>query len=458
MPTVPAILLTVAVVSYFGCSKVSAEGPSSKRSLLSASPLTPPQTPGNCTYSSWSAPVRFDIPAGSFIRWPSLAIRDGQGYVVGNDIPLLDETPVKANPLIALSLSGKTLGRPSGDFSFAFPKAALDSEGVLHVIWSEPDSALLRTGSDWVALSGSQGSLWYSSYSGDTWTPPVKLYEGVDLQWSDVQADMTLDGWDRLHVVVVDYRVSTGELVYLLRTGDTWYHKNIPAHGAVYSAVTIGTDRDIYISYIAPDTTALPDANSVFLIRSQEDGLTWSPPLLISRSGANQAFEVRALGTPDSAIHLVWAQNLSGGMRTEVIRHVFSPDSNHQLWSVPRDLDVEDGFFRLQALTDRCGTMHVVYSTWAPHNRSSDPDDYINELWYARRDTAWTTPTRLFSHLNSLQPALASNTTGDTLILLWSARPAESIGREAFRPRLSRLAFQVDELGDRAASKGDATN
>ena len=402
----------------------------------------------NCIYSEWSAPIQVAIPFGSFVRWPSIAVSATEAYVVGNDIPWLDESLFRPRPLLALSLPERILGPPGGNFTFAFPKAVVDSRDVLHVIWSEPDSIAPRTGSDWVELSGTQGSIWYASFSNNVWTKPSQLYRGVDLQWSDVQADVKIDNVDRLHVAVVDDRVTSSVLLYMTREGTAWRQTRIPVHGAVYSSIAVGSEGEVYIAYIGPDTTMLPDANSVFVTRSFDAGNTWSSPQLISRSGERQAFEVKVISTPDGVIHLVWAQNLSGGIQAAVIRHIFliSPNERYQLWSFPHDLDVEDGFFGLQAISDACGSIHVLYSTWTVHDSSSDPDDYVNELWYMYKDSAWSIPTRLFPHLNSLQPAIGSSPTAPGVQLFWSARPIESIGREPFRPQMSRRSFQVGRL------------
>jgi hypothetical protein len=262
--------------------------------------------------------------------------------------------------------------------------------------------------------------------------------------WNQVQANLAFDSAGRLHAAVADF-AHPGALVHLTHRSGTWHRTEVATGAAGYSSVATGPDGRVYLAYIGPDTTHLSDANSVFLVRSPDGGRTWSSPRLISRSGRRQATEVRALVAPDGTLHLVWSQNLSGGLRAEVARHVFSRDRG-ETWSAPDDLDAPDGFAQLRAVVDRCGSVHVVYTTLSTspknvweYNRGVERW----ELWYAYWHRRWQAPQSPFASLNSLDADLVA-ARGGPLYLLWSARPASVIGREPlFVPTIATLEISV---------------
>ncbi len=385
-----------------------------------------------CTYSDWSPPVRVEgVPPGSMVRWPSLAAHGDQVYVVGNDIPLLDDEPVVPRPLIALSLAGEDIGKPAGDFLFLFPKAALDSAGTLHLLWGEPDTAevlrllgvdLRRPGSltrrQFDGLFSAE-SLWYSAYNpAEGWTLPEEVYRGSRLDWKDDLAGITLDDSDRLHVAVAEAAPFT--VFHLVREPDGWRVREVAAGMAGFNRVATGAEDQVYITSIGP-----PD-NRVYLMRSLDGGRTWEPPIRVD-SGEGVANRLNVLVAQDGAVHLIWGHNLSGGLWPEVVRLVTSRDGG-LTWSTPQDLDAPDGFRNLRAGVDRCGAVHVVYEHWTIPEAEAAARV---ELWYARWDGLWSEPQSPFPDLNSLSTDLFITPDG-TLRLFWSARPATVIGLEPF--------------------------
>lgn len=433
--------------------------PCARQQADAAHPVEP--VPVRCSYADWSAPQPIDGAPQRHVAWPSLAVRDGRGYVVGNDIPSFDEdTPVGKGPLIALALGGGSIGKPAGDFAFAFPRAVLDEAGVLHVVWGEPAGPHPRTAQEWRGLGYLRlrlGSLWYAMYdSVRGWTVPERLYVGGAVIWAHPNGSIALDPADRIHAAVRDAevpgvvgeRADADRLIHFVRERGSWYRNLVLTSWgpAVYTSMSAAPAGRIYVAYIAPDRTARRDLGSVFLTRSLDGGASWEPHRPIDRPGPpRRPVEVTVHATRDGVLHLVWSQNesaLQGGS----VRHTESHDGG-KTWLPSAPLEPAEGFHTLQAVADRCGTVHVTFMRWSSHPAH---DNIVSELWYARRDTAWTAPRRLFPDLSVAAAALAAAPTG-WVHLFVSGRPAARGGSTPYVPMVAELPIAASAA--RAAGK-----
>jgi hypothetical protein len=391
---------------------------------------------GSCAYAGWSTPRPLaGVPPGSVIRSPSLALGQGAGYVVGNDIRLFDTLPVPPRPLIAITDLGEDIGKPAGDFYFAAPRAFVDGDGTLHVVWAEPGDWRPVLRQDWGDFASHYGSLWHATYRPRRgWTVPERVYAGSQIRWSHGTGDMTLDHAGVLHGLVTDE--ATQELIYLTLGGPGRQTRPVPAvQGPVYSSIAVGEHGETYVAFINADRSVQSDANSVFLVRSPDGGRTWLPPQLISRSGERQATAVQVLVAGDAGVHLVWAQNLSGGLSPEVVRHVVSRDGG-ETWSAPDDADIPNGLGTLMAAVDRCGCVHIIHES-VDYSEEEGTEHGI--LSYASWDGRWSPVERPFAALNSTEAALATDGQGSPR-LVWSVmHPAQNVFETTFSPVISHL-------------------
>lgn len=391
---------------------------------------------GACAYAGWSAPQPLTgFPAGSIARSSSLAVRAGRGYLVGNDILLYDSLPSPSAPLIAVTRDGKDIGRPAGNFLFMSPRALLGADGTLHMLWTEPGSWRPTVRADWTGTLMNTGSLWHATYMPKQgWDPAGRVYAASQV-WFDVgTGDITLDPAGGLQALLGDD--STRALMHLTRNGNTWRAGPIPGIGLpVYSSIAVDSAGRVYVAYVAPDRSVQRDANSVFFVQSPDGGRTWLPPRLISRSGNAQATRIHALATPGGTVHLVWAQNVSGGIVPEVIRHVVSRDAGGT-WSAAEDIDVPDGLGSTQAALDLCGAVHVTHEAVVEDETGQEER---GRIWYARWDGAWSALEQPFGELNSTEAALAADPDG-TLHLVWFVvRPGATPHETTFMPVQSHL-------------------
>jgi hypothetical protein len=389
---------------------------------------------GACGFDGWSAPAVLNgLPPGALPRTPALAAGERQTFVVGQDWTLPDGGPLPPNPLIALGPSG-SIGVPRGRFAFYSPKAVLDAAGTLHVLWAEPEhpDSARRTRRD-----PELTSLWYASYSHRRWSPAEKVYTTPGrLMWVADLEKLVVDSAGRLHATVFEWPRQAGVIV-LTRKDRRWTTSYVPATSrAFYGSLAVGREGNLYLAYIALDTTVRRDAGSVFLTRSTDGGKTWAPAVQVSRSGQTQATSVRTLVAPDGRVHLVWGQNLSGGLVAEVLRHVASADSGRS-WTRPSDLPIVPGFRSdLRAAMDGCGVVHVTYHDEHPPPNPGDQPIGTGELRYARWDGAWREADSPFPHLSVIYSDLARGPNGRVHLFLMGRPATDQTIRINFVPML----------------------
>jgi hypothetical protein len=108
-------------------------------------------------------------------------------------------------------------------------------------------------------------------------------------------------------------------------------------------------------------------------------------------------------------------------------------------WLPSAPLEPAGGFHTLRAVADRCGVLHATFMRWVTHPTSAD--EIVSELWYARRDTAWTTPWQPFPHLSVSTAALAAAPNGSVHLFV-SGRPVAATGSTRYASMASELQLR----------------
>lgn len=385
------------------------------------------------TSGHWSDPVR--AVAGEpgkhapIARFPDLVVGRNETYLLGDDIPAFDEAPLAAPPLYAALFKGVGIGRPPGSFHFVAPRGVIDEAGALHAIWAEPSSAFVPTRAEqWPPAPLT--ALFVASYSAPTgWTTPHQLVSGTPMFWPAGKIFSGTSGnllprrasGDRDDAALV-VSTFTGEidqpLMWFHRQSGSWAMDRIavPHAGPSASARIVVRGSDIYLALLAPDLTSPEaDRNSVFFLRSSDQGRSWSVPTLISRSGRMGASSLNLLVNGDT-VHVMWVQPLV--TKQENIRHAISMDGG----TVWRDLDtaiIDPRTRNLQAVFDSTGRIHVVWEGW--HN---GPSNVAGK--YVTWDGRWSAATAPFHGFRLYNLMLTASADGRPLVVFEGGSVAES--------------------------------
>ena len=365
-----------------------------------------------CRYGSWSKPRWLERPT-SFLAATRLAAAAVSGAAPAQGGRASVRAPVRyaagvagflaikfagsASPtqwppqLRAIRLDGPSAGGPAGAFWFAYPRAAIDNDGTLHVVWAEPDDKLPT---DPALLHGTVPelrSLWHATLHSGTWSPAKRIYRGERLQWDEVNASrLVVDGRNGLHIAFVGDDSAGPAVVYLRSEGAFWgrwrFATSIRA-GPIYLDLAIDGERRAAIAFVEPALFTLPRPNVLFLTQSFDAGRTWTRPLAVSAPDEDPAIEPHVFLDRDSAVQLEWVQQSLGGFTGGNLWHTVLAETGRRSTSaLPLPSNVITS--HSQAAIDACGTIHVMTQAY-PNGRS--------ELQYARVTSGgWSTWSRPF--------------------------------------------------------------
>ena len=322
----------------------------------------------DCRVSGWSPahPVLSD--SGEMIS-PSLAFRGEAGVLAGNSFR--DWARWSTIRFRLTTLGGDELPLPEGSFTFARPRVVFDSSGRIHIFWAEPQPS--NASSDTSTGAPDLGELYHGVYLGGssavevngrrvTWSVPRSVYRAGQLGWYPGSADVHTSPDGTIHLAFSVHGPWNG-LVHIREGQGTRVITEFIEEAGLYPDLHIGADGRVFMAFIAPARDGPGwDANSVFFRRSVDGGRSWEPAVLVSRSGRNEAHEVRLVATEDGTLHLAWRQNTSGGSGAEAVWHSTSSDAG-ATWTRPRGLPFPAGTPKgLRAVAGPDGSIHAIVS------------------------------------------------------------------------------------------------
>ena len=362
----------------------------------------------------WSQPRPLEGIHG-VARDAAIAGTDSALYVLGTDIRGLRE-PVRSNPLIATQIGRSSdLPRPDGTHDYVAVRAILDSSGALHIVWGDhPQRRDSTLAFRWLSEPITQ--IWTATYQPRTgWSTPEVLASGVRLRWRPSIAN---GGFTTENVLGFAAPLTVGPgsgIGIFVRKAGRWMRYSAPATEGAASVAVTSHLTTIYMAYLAADAESSADVNSVFLTRSTDDGVNWSRPSLVSRSGKHGAYQLNAvmIGT---RLHLIWAQEQSNG--SFVLRHTESADEG-RTWSKTDDVDIPQNAFDLRAIGDACGHLQVVYIDFSHAPART-------ELKHLTWMNGWSDIQTPFPALSAHNPALAFVNHHMTALVFLAERKAES--------------------------------
>jgi len=309
----------------------------------------------------WSEPAevnerRSDRPVIAYE--PMLALLGSDRFLVGTNLRGA-MARVPANPLTAWRLGGASIGRPEGTFSFVHPRAYIDSNRFLHLLWAEPESVStgLR-GLDWPPEP--LKSIWTATYEqGHGWSAPEKLYTSKgELEWSSDGLGTESGGHShQFGIAAMEWTERFPSLVLLFWKGTKWQIEQVRDAGFQPSLAS-SDGKTFYLAYIAAARDRAHDSNSLFGRWSHDGGVSWSAPVLLQRGGDHGA-NAPQLHSVDGLLHVIWRQ--SAAPARFVLRHAVWRKGDSSL-GVIDDVDLPPEAQAIASAVDSCGVIHLAYS------------------------------------------------------------------------------------------------
>lgn len=138
----------------------------------------------------------------------------------------------------------------------------------------------------------------------------------------------------------------------------------VESHAAIFPAEGTAPERLAVTFQTAADPVETRrgrrDISSVFVVRSEDGGATWSAPILVDRSGLRAASKPRVFFGPTGHLHIFWMKYGPNETRNAILH---STSTSGDTWSRPDTLraDVPSNIAQLQVLADSLGGFHLTY-------------------------------------------------------------------------------------------------
>lgn len=293
--------------------------------------------------------------------------------------------------LRAIRLDGTRFTMPRGGFWYAYPRAAIDDGGTLHVVWGEPAEPLPRTPAVLRGVLPEIRSVWYATFRAGSWSRAERIYSGEHLNWGELGTTrLILDDENRLHVAFTSEGPPRNQAIYLSVDSSPTrrWHSTVWGYppGMGYLDLAIGPHGKAAMAFIAGVAMPVARPSVLFLIRSSDGGNSWTPPAAVTTPAEDPAIEPHLFFDRNAELRLVWVQQEESSFVGGRLWHtVFAGTDRGPMSALALPPDIMTS--GMQAAIDSCGTVHVFTQAY-PHDRA--------ELWYTRftRDgwSSWTRP------------------------------------------------------------------
>jgi len=398
-----------------------------------------------CSYGNWSRPTQFPVDSSQRLDDASAASGPGVSVAFGSPslvfrrrVRRLNDRSPQTGYLRAFTFQGKSLGSPAGPFAFVFPRGAVDGAGNIHVVWGEPVTEKMLETAEYLDDVGI-GSIWYSVFRKGAWSQAIRVYEASYIRWDpSASSQLVLDPNGGLHLAIVaSFNQLDGSIVYLNSNASIWKPKRLGFEtAAAYVDLAVGKGNEVGVTFVAAPPPS-PDrrwrTNGMFLLASRDRGASWSAPKLVAAADQIPAYEPRIMFDTNGRLHTIWTnQSDTSGLKR--LWHQSSPDLG-RTWGRAAMLQIDATASRTAAVTDRCGTIHVLLQS----TTGSGP-----RIGYTRfLRGSWTLLVTLFGERLGALPRPLLNTDGTVQVLFYSA-PFVSDASLRYRPFLSTLRSARD--------------
>lgn len=370
-------------------------------------------TSGSAPEAGWSSPTLVPGAQGSIVaRSPSLAPFGAAAYLVGNTISQFDTSVVSASPLVAVRLPSTDVGRPDGQWTFAYPRAGVDARGHLHLLWGErAHPTVLMTAQEW---PGDLTSIWHSELTPTgIWSKPTALVTGAhDIDWdADRLGDLHPSSGHRLVLaVVITERSGQAAPVLLVHEGARWATRPVAPRAVVRYVAAAAVGQRIYVGAIEFADSSL-SRQLVTLRYSDDAGLAWSARSIVSEiQGGDRASELRTLAGPDGRPYVTWIET-SAGRRSRL--RLAAPGQNAGGVGVTNGLELTYRVQSLRAVIGPGGDVLFAFEHWD----GGGLDGRTGHIDYVEWGGRWSPVAHLFSGFDPASPAIAVAEDGRPMLV-----------------------------------------
>ena len=335
--------------------------------------------------------------------------------------------------------------------------------GALQVVWTEQwDPGRRRPQPRDSARSGVSHFLYVQRRHGQ-WSLEEPIYRARALEeYATHHSRIVATSAGRLDFAFSRFTVKGLELVHLRRDSVGWHARDLswPRYTGVrpfspiYPTLAVSPATRIYLAFVAapqddrhggqrPDNT-----NSTFLIRSDDGGVTWSPPAIVSWSGGRYASQLQIVAGQGDTVHLLWARSPKGAVFPNTVVHTMSTDGG-VTWTEPTEVWAP-GVGRLvrtvRIVRGHSGEIQFAGSTYGG-------------IWWAHYlDGVWSAPVRIREERRA-EPFDIALDGRDRLHLLWEHEDADGGGYDTIHDRQLLYAVRAacgERGGARSRSRAQA--
>ena len=382
---------------------------------------------GDCLARKWTPPQRLTADGRlaldqDALRFSSGAARSTRVVLAGNQMPNLYDLR-RGQGALSVYLDGEKLSSvPTGPFSFAHPKVALDAAGDVHLFWADLSDQRSRGNLvDWIAPQSE--NLWTARYSQRAgWTNAERLMNQPVI-WSKPFVD-EIAAWGAtlaLTVVRMPGRDGTNGVTLLRYDGTRWVARDI-AGTADAGASSVAIDRErIVVLFSAAGRSGRPRSNSLFALESRDGGNSWSLPFTLADEVGVSFASPRLRLTAEHGLQAFWTQRESTGGIAVHMRQLDQDLARPVTSQVFRIA----GYVNLpQLVVDDCDRVHVVFESYDPGSERGS----MMHVWW---DGAWSSVSPLLPSLRVLD-AVALPDSGGGVRLYFLGQPQDAPARSDY--------------------------
>jgi hypothetical protein len=291
---------------------------------------------------------------------------------------------------------------------------------VLHVLWGDTGDTLPRDPRSYGNREPALRALWYAQWRSGRWSTPRRIYAARQIYWDELTASALIDdAGGGLHVAFAAIDSVGSAVVHLSSDASdprVWRASvsrlELPV---TYVALAVGDSHTLALAFVSSVISPVPHQDALFVMRSLDNGVSWSQPRLVTRETEEPALEPHMFFR-NQTLELLWTAQPVGRFTDGRVWHATLAADGTDL--TPRSVLVLSGATNgSRVAMDACGTLHLVLREFrhvgGPEGRS--------ELAYARfAQDHWTALEYPFP-IPSGHPSIVA--VGDALHLFWNQVP-----------------------------------